>query len=619
MKQFRSLVLQFLYWMLVFTLQRAVFLLYYSDAIRIEHIPFSEVLKTFTSALKLDIASASYILAIPFFLLLLQLFLKTKYINIINKIYSFLVLFIYLLISAGELGLFSEWKSKLSYKAISYLRHPAEIFNSISTAGFFLLLILLIAQLAFLFWVYNAYFYKSGYSHKKVKNVPKLLFVCLVPGLLFLGARGGFAEIPITASDSYFSRHNILNLASVNNVYNLTFSIIDFYQLEQQNLFTFMPDDEARKIVKELHKTEKDTTIQVINTHRPNIVIIFLESWAADVVETLSGDKGISPEFRKLEKEGLLFTSFYATGNRSQQALASVFGGLPGIPVTTLTDNPQKYKSVPSLIKILNRQGYHSSFYFGGDLNYGNIKSYLIYNEFENLVDESNFEPGKPEGKLGFHDEVLFEKLNRDLANLPQPFFLSTLTLSSHPPYDFPGDRPLNGFELELDYLNSVHYTDKQLGLFFDQARKQDWYRNTLFIVLADHSHMSHKNYFPESFNYRHIPLLLIGGALKDSLKGKTSDHLCGNADLTSTILKQLNLPDNDFTWSKNIFNPYAPQFAFFELNYGFGWMRPYGRLETDIRGPVDYFADVPKDSLPKVRKEGQAYVQVLLQEFINY
>jgi phosphoglycerol transferase MdoB-like AlkP superfamily enzyme len=164
-----------------------------------------------------------------------------------------------------------------------------------------------------------------------------------------------------------------------------------------------------------------------------------------------------------------------------------------------------------------------------------------------------------------------------------------------------------------------VHYTDKQLGDFFNQAKKKEWYKNTLFIVLADHSHMTHKNYYPESFNYRHIPMLMLGGALKDSLHGKTNDRLCGNADITSTLLKQLNLPDHNFYWSKNIFNPYSPQFAFFELNYGFGWMRPYGRLETDIRGPVDYFTDIPKDSLPNARKEGQAYVQVLLQEFISY
>ncbi len=380
-----------------------------------------------------------------------------------------------------------------------------------------------------------------------------------------------------------------------------------------------MPEVEARAIVDRLHYIEKDTTVRILNVDRPNIVIIFLESWSADVIETLSGDVGITPEFNKLEKEGLLFTEFYSSGNRSQQALASLFSGLPGLPVTTLTDNPQKYHAVPSLIKILKNDGYHNSFYFGGDLNYGNIKSYLIYNDFDKLVAENDFDPEKPKGKLGFHDEVLFEKLIQDITHLPEPFFLTTLTLSSHPPYDYPGERPLTGFELQLDYLNSVHYTDKQLGEFIASAKKTEWYQRTLFIILADHSHMTHKNYYPESFNYRKIPMLLIGGALKSELKGKTNEQLCGNTDLTSTLLKQLDLPADDFFWSKNIFNPYSNQFAFFELNYGFGWKRPYGRLETDIRGPVDYFTDFPKDSLPKARKEGQAYVQVLLQEFLNY
>ncbi len=188
MKQYRSLFLQFIYWMLVFFLQRVLFLVYYWQTIANEEIPVGEIFRTFTSALKLDMATVSYVMAFPFLLLVIQLFTSARLINILNKIYSFIILFVYLLISVGELGLYGEWKSKLSYKALSYLRNPDEIFNSVSTGSFILLVIILLVQVLVLFWIYNKYFYRTGYSIEKRKFLPKILFVIPVTG--FFISRG---------------------------------------------------------------------------------------------------------------------------------------------------------------------------------------------------------------------------------------------------------------------------------------------------------------------------------------------------------------------------------------------------------------------------------------------
>jgi phosphoglycerol transferase MdoB-like AlkP superfamily enzyme len=271
------------------------------------------------------------------------------------------------------------------------------------------------------------------------------------------------------------------------------------------------------------------------------------------------------------------------------------------------------------MIRILDQEDYHTSFYFGGDLNYGNIRSYLVFNGFDRLVEQKDFTITSPKGKLGLHDEVLFDRLVSDMGNLPQPFFTAALTLSSHAPYDYPGERPIDWIKLENKYVNSVHYTDKHLGRFFERVSKESWYDSTLFIVLSDHSHMSYNNYQVNSFNYRRIPLLFIGGALADSLQGRQNEWLSSNMDLTSTLLKQMGLNDEDFCWSKNMFNPYSPQFAFFELNYGFGWKRPYGRIETNIWDRADFYNDVPDSLEVKTRKEGEAYIQVLLKEFLDY
>lgn len=605
--------------MLFFALQRAIFLIYYTQTIKISKIPLGNVLQTFIAAIKLDAATTSYILIIPCILLVIRGFTVKKWVTTANNMYTLLVLLIYLLISSGELGLFGEWQTKLNYKAIAYLKNPTEVYNSISTARFFFLIGLVIAQLIVFYFLYKKYINRNDKSAYSDKVLSKIIFIVFVPILLFIGMRGGINQIPISASESYFSRYNILNIAAVNNAYYLTFNLIEYSHFEETNQFEFMPDDEALMIVKKLHQVEKDTTTMILKSNRPNIIVIFLESWSGDLIESLGGQPGLTPEFHELEKEGFLFKNFYTTGNRSQQAIAAVFAGLPAIPISTLTDYPHKYKALPSLVKDLKAEGYYSSFVFGGDLNYGNIKSYLIYNQFDNLVEEDDFGSTAVRGKLGVHDEDLFDRVLAEVDDQPEPFFTVALTLSSHSPYDQPGERPIDWIEFENEYVNSAWYTDRCLGNFFRKAKEKPWFENTLFIVLSDHSHMSYNNYQLWSFQYRHIPLLFLGGALSDDFRGQQHDRVASNSDITSTILKQLELNTDEYFWSKNMFNPYAPQFAFFETNNGFGWKNSEYFLESHVVESFDWNKNVPNDKLDAFRKEGQAYLQTLLKEFIEY
>lgn len=619
MKQFILLFRQLLFWMGLFATERAVFLTWYSRQVIREEIPFSQVLLSFLHALRLDISTASYILVIPFFLLLIQSFAHVRWMNSLNRVFSFIIIFIYTLVSVSEIGLYGEWETKLSFKALAYLRHPSEVFNSVPNMDLLLLILLLFIQVALFYFMYWRFIYKEPENVHKGSIYGKVAFAVVAPVLLFIGIRGGVGQIPITASDSYFSKHSMLNLAAVNNLYNITFSVIDDYQIEEQDYFKFMPDKEALAIVNKIQKTEKDTTVNILNTKKPNIVMILLESWSADLIETLSGDTGITPRFHNLEKEGLLFTQFYASGNRTQQGMGSVFAGLPGLPITTLTDHPEKYDSLPSLVRLLNSNGYYSVFYFGGDLNYGNIKSYLLYNGFDKLVDWKDFSGNWPEGKLGVHDEGLFMRLVKDMGNLPRPFFLATLTLSSHSPYDFPGPHPIDWLEPESEFLNSAHYTDKWLGEFFKQAKRKPWYDSTLFIVMADHSHLTNRHQHIDQFGYRKIPVLFLGGALKKEYRNTRSNHLCGNADIPATLLTQLGVSHKDFFWSKDMFNPYSPEFAYFELTDGFGWKSPDHYIVYNVTVPFIVSTDVPKKQQNTFLKQGQAYVQVLFSKFLGY
>jgi phosphoglycerol transferase MdoB-like AlkP superfamily enzyme len=617
-----SLLKLFLFWIIYFFILRAVFLVYHIGFLIFDGVSFGEAIASFYYGLKLDVSVTSYILLIPFLLLFIQSIILRKWINTSMKIYTGIIIFIFSLITATELGIYSEWKTKLSYKSLTYLSNPDEIFNSISSLQFFLLILFVFVQFFIGYFIYKKVFYTKVDIIRRSKTF-SILYLIITPCFLFLGIRGGLQEIPITRSQSYYSKHNILNLTALNSGYNLFMSTMENYRFIDENPFKSFPEEKAIRIVRKIHDVQKDTTTSILKISRPNIVVLLLESWAADLIESLGGEPGITPNFRKLEKEGILFTEHYASGNRSQQAMASLFGGFPAIPITTMTNHPEKYEKLPSIVKILNEEDYHTSFYFGGQLIYGNIKSYIIFNEFDDIIEGEDFTDDVIRGKLGVHDEFVFNRQIKDLNKLKEPFFSVVFTLSSHSPYDFPMEKQIDFGGKENSFLNSAYYTDKCLGEYFALARKQPWFDNTIFILVADHSHNTNHNHPLVSFEYHKIPLLIIGKPLKDDLKGTQIDCIASNTDIPTTLLKQLGLDTKDFFWSKNLFNPYSPEFAYFELNEGAGWKRPDGFFV--INKIIDHYyiidmkpgvSEAKKDSLIT---EGKAYLQQVFQEFMDF
>ena len=349
------------------------------------------------------------------------------------------------------------------------------------------------------------------------------------------------------------------------------------------------------------------------------MVIILLESWSADLIESLGGDPSIAPNFHELEKEGLLFTNFYASANRSQQAIASIIGGLPGLPVTTITNHQEKYYAIPSIIQPLDSLGYYTSFYFGGELNYGNIMSYLRYNDFDHIVEGKDVDERFHKGKLGIQDTDMLPWAAKDLSKQPEPFFTTIFTLSTHSPYDYPKGyfEELEWPQLEKVFVNSGKYTDVAIKLFMEMAKEQPWYDNTLFLFMADHSHPSYKNYPLESFEYHKIPLLFYGEPLMDSLRGTTYDKICGNTDIPATILSQLGVKHDEFIWSKDVFNTCYKPFAFFELYSGLGWKTDEG--ECVINNDNMLKNTFPEDKSDSLVRQGKAYMQYHFDLFNNY
>ncbi|MAE07663.1 MAG: hypothetical protein CL661_02755 [Bacteroidetes bacterium] len=615
-----SIIKQFLFWMIIFAMSRAVFFVYYSGIFKIEKIEISEIFASFWYALPLDVATACYILIIPIIILLIQTVITTKWLNYTNLAYTFLVLVAYILITTAEIGIYDEWKTKLQFKALNYLSNPDEIYNSTSTSTFFILIFILILQVVISYWFYRKFvFVKINETPRNV--IFSSLFFLIVSTMLFLGIRGGINEIPITQSKSYFSKHSFINLASVNSGYSLWISTLENYKFKDANPYEFYNPEEATRRVNELHEIKKDTTIHILKTKRPNIIILLMESWSADLIQSLDGKEGITPQFRKLENEGILFTDFYASGNRSQQAMSAILAGFPSTPITAITHNLDKITQLPSLTKTLEKEGYSSSFYFGGQLMYGGINSFITVNGFDIIKDVSDFDDDLPRGKLGIFDEYILNEQIVELNNEKQPFFSVLFTVSTHSPYDQPMDDVINwaSNDNQNGYLNSAYYTDKCLGEYFENARKQTWYNNTLFILVADHSHNTYKNWPVDSKEYRKIPLLLYGDVIKDEYRGKKINRIGSQTDIASTLLSQFNVEAKDFFWSRNLFNPTTNEFAYYEATDGVGWITPNGYFvykKTTDNYPELQINPQLKDS---IIMDGKSYLQVVFKQFIEY
>ena len=608
---------QILFWLLFFAVGRLVFLLYYTSDVWSSVDSISEILMTFQKGFKLDLATASYFMFFPLLIHLIEIVFSPPILGRINQFYHWLLIALYSLLVSSELGIYAEWKTKINYKALLYLQNPSEVINSAQTKEMIGLVILSVALSAFGIWAYNRYFHVHLIRLQFYWPI-SISFFILMPVFLVLSARGGLQEIPINQSQSYFSKHSILNSAATNSVFNLYISFHENQKSLSENPFNEMPSKKAQKILKDIYFTEKDSTIQVLSQEQPNVILIIMESWSADLIFTPEGKTKVTPHFQELMKDGIYFDNIYATGPRSEQGMASIFSGFPATPISSITVQPDKYNKLPSIVKDFKQLGYFSSFYFGGQLIYGNIKSFIIYHQFDRIKEVYDFDKRLPQGKLGVHDEFTLHEMITDLNKDKQPFFSSLFTISTHSPYDQPMEEKIFWGGNNQQYLNGGYYTDYSIGKFIEEAKKQEWFDHTLFIFVADHSHNSYKKYPMQNPEYQKIPLLFYGNVIDSAFRGTTISHLGIQTDIAATLLNQLNMNADNYPWSKNLLNPYSPQFAYTCYEEGFGWKRPVGTVSYEKRFKRIHYSDAPTMAKDSLLREGKAYLQVLFQEYTD-
>lgn len=617
--------------LLLMVVQKPLFMAYhhtlYAD------VSWTEWLRVVWHGMPIDRSLAAYFTVIPGLLLILSVWSSAQWLHKLWRGYHLLISILIALIFTVDLALYSYWGFRLDATPLFYFfSSPKDAVASVSvwmvvggivacmalTAGCYLLqrhLLCSEKQLAKL--------------HLPFNRLRVSFALLLLTGLLFIPIRGGFTVSTMNTGRAYFSANNRLNHAAINPAFSLMESLAKQNNFAQQ--YRFMEEAEANRLFQQLADpavtgiapvptdscTLADSLRALFRTEQPDIYLVIMESFSSHLMQTLGGEAGVAVNLDKLADEGVLFTNFYANSFRTDRGLVAILSGYPAQPTTSLMKYPRKTQSLPSIANSLQQAGYATHYYYGGDADFTNMRSFLVSGGFETIVADQDFPLTDRLSKWGVHDHLLFRRVADDLkqrvaaqqaaaepSTQEQPQFTVIQTSSSHEPFEVPYER------LENPRLNAFAYTDSCIGGFVDELRKTPLWERSVVILVPDHLGCYPTpidNFTVERYQ---IPLLLVGGAIQAPRRIGVygSQH-----DLAATLLAQLGLDHSAFRFSKDLLNPRSPHFAFFTMPDGLGMITSDNRLIYNCqssRTVIDE-GNTPGLNLPL----GQAYLQKLYDD----
>jgi len=609
----------FLFWLLFFFTDRLIFILINHK--KVAHVSFTETVATFYYALPLDLSMTAYIAVIPllsyvFWLLNGRKVVELKWLSI----YNIILVCLFSILSVVNFNIFREWGSKVNAKALDFaFSSPKEAMASSASSpvGLSVSLLILLVTLG----VFLQRFVVLRKLNLTANPIWLRGLLCLaLMASNFLLIRGGVGVSPITQSRAYFSKDQVLNNAAVNTEWNLISSILSA-KMTKANPYLYMDHQQANQDIKALYTPLKDTTVNILNTKRPNVVLVIIESFTSDLTKTLGNEDGITPNFDTLINKGVLFTNIYSPGSRTDKGLIATLAGFPTLGTGSIVKWPEKMQKLPAISRSLFNNGYNTSFYYGGESEFDNYKAFILSHNYQKLIDKNDFTGNEMKTRWGKFDELVFQRQLNDLNKEKQPFFSTILTLTNHEPFEVPGTPKFKGTDNVDKFKSTAYYTDSCINAFLTGAKKQAWYKNTLFVFVADHGHIYPKNAYDISTPQRyHIPLLFYGDVIKDEFKGHKFSNIGSQTDIAATLLTQLAIPTKDFLWSKNLLNPYSKPFAFFSWDNGMGFIDNQQCVTFDNTGKMILFNSNEKDTsqTSKTLDYAKAYLQNVYRQFIE-
>ena len=562
------------FWVVYFLVFRITFLVYHHAIFG--RFSMGQLGASFGHGLYMDLSMACYASVFPFIWWVAKDFISRKLWLKILSWYQLFWVFVFGFVLAADLEIFANWGHRLDTTIWPYLAFPKEAMASAASS-----------PLRILFTVFGLSFVVtamlwSAFNLPLLRKMPERSghyrwIGLLLAGGLVIPIRGGLQLVPMNQSTVHFSTESSLNHAAENAIWVAFQSILENGSDEVfDKEYIRFPKNEATRFTDSLYSNALASPHwQVVQTGKPNIVLIIWESLTASVCGRVGGSFSCTPGLDKEAAGGLLFDKFYASGDRSDKGLTAILSGTPALGKVRIMQRPYAIRRLPFLSKTLKTNGYQTTFLYGGDLEFANMKSFMIEGGFDNIITREAFPPASYNSKWGAHDEVVFERQLAEARQAKAPFFHTLFTLSSHEPFEVPGIENTGNEPTDTLFCRAHRYTDRCLAQWFAKARKQAWWPNTWVIVVADHGHPLPGGAREGDLKKFHIPMVWSGGAL--TVSGRIVHQIGSQTDIAATVLGQLGLNSSPFHFSRNMLDTNANGFAFYAFHSGSGWVTREG------------------------------------------
>ena len=557
----------------------------------------------------LDATTTGYLTILPFVLTVASVWFRHMPFRKIMTPYYIVVMLLISVIFVSDLSLFAFWESKLDASVFIYIDSPKNAMASVSgayIAARVALMLGLTALMSGLLWLV------TPRNLTKINMIGQQLLttLCALPvgALLFLVIRGGIRVSTANVGDAYFSTDQYLNLSAINPAFNLFASTER--QARYEDEFNFYDEERRATLMKGLYPKSDEGTEYVLNTSRPNILVIFMESFGATMIERLGGEKGVAPNLERLADEGVFFSRIFANSFRTDRGTVCTFSCYPGLPTLSLMKVSNLCQSLPNIARTLGDAGYTTDFLYGGDINFTNMQGYLRAGGFHTITSQDDFSMSdRNYSKWGVPDGLTFNRLFdmlKEREGAKKPWFTAFLTLSSHEPFEVPFKK------FDDAHYNAFAYTDHCIGEFIKRFKKTPQWKNTLIVLLPDHGTPYPKEGERFSPRYFRIPMIWAGGAVSRKM---TVEKIMNQTDLAATLLAQLGLKHGDFKFSRNVLSEsYNSPFAFYSFVNGFCFLDNTGVSVYDNASNKVFFNVAPEGDSLRVEK-GKAILQTLYDE----
>lgn len=484
-----------------------------------------------------------------------------------------LVLLVFL--EAATPGFIGEYDVRPNRIFVEYLKYPNEVFSML-WRGFKIEIFSALSAVVLAGWLVHSFMrpwltMQSSWSNKKLWLVWPLIFI-----LTAFGIRSTLGHRPANPALFAITADSMVNSLVLNSGYSVVYATYNLMkETKSSDIYGKMPREDIFKIT-----GAKEADLPTLTTLNPsnqrekplNLVIILQESLGATFVESLGGVP-VTPNLEKLKEQGIWFEQLYATGTRSVRGIEAVVTGFQPTPADSTVKLSKSQKNFFSIAALLEKQGYHTEFIYGGESHFDNMRSFFMGNGFNHIVDQKDYKNPVFISSWGVSDEDLLNKTHEQLLAHHQagkPFFTLAFSSSNHSPFEFPDGRIDLYEQPKSTDNNAVKYADYAIGEFFKKAQNSPYWQDTVFLIVADHDiRVRGADLVPiERF---HIPALILGAGIKP----QRYTGLASQLDLPVTMLSLMGVHGQHPMTGRDLSSiaPNSLGRAMMQYNENYGWM----------------------------------------------